>query len=455
MKYFFKLVLYFSYALIRITIVYSQMSDIDSNFETEILLRRQGTIKWGTENEIINLLKELESENLTTFDEDLFNVMNSSSNEKVSDTILVYFTKTKNIKGTNYALSILENRETKNTTNIISAIAYVEVLKIKDAVPFLRDIIESEETRFISSAVRAIGACGSNDDSVALFILDHLENGTISDSLISDCIFALGEIKSEKSVEYLINMAENTDEKASRRMIAIEALGKIADPKSLNPILRLAQDDDANIRLYCYNSLSSFEDKKIETQILYGFRDSYYKIRMVAAKLSGEKKLFGAVPFLIFRTQYDEIQPVKEESIKALGLIGNTDSEIFLSDYFRKKDTSEILKIITAKSLLQINKKEHIQSIIIAYEDAKNKKHKALQSGLANVITKIVDDSLLEFAKYLIISNDIIEKNYALDISIINKFEEMSEQIEILSNEINNPSLALKATKALKEINKK
>jgi len=442
----------FLYTIILITIVYSENNSSNGDFSIKIAERRHATIIWGTEVELINLIKELELEKTSDFDDELLDVLNSLEDGKITESMLDHFSKTKNIGAKKFALTILEDRNNKKSASVISALAYASALKIKEALPFLRDILDSDESRFLSSAARAIGVCGYKDDSVAIFILDYLGKKTPTDVLTADLIFALGEIKSSKSSSFLSSIAESTDEKPTKRMIAIEALGKIAFPDSLNSILRIIQDNDANIRLYCYNALSLFDDKRIENQILHGFRDSYYKIRLVSARLAGERALDVAVPYLIYRTEYDDVPSVKEESIKALGYIVNPSSESFLAEYFTNKTTTEKMKAITADALLKINTTKYIPQIIRAYDDARNNKKKTLQAGLANVITRIIDPSLLDFAKRLINSDDIIERNYGLDISVTNLFGGMMEQIEILSNDKSNMTLALKANKALKAI---
>ena len=453
MRSLYKNIFLFIYTILIISFLYSEGNISFEDPLIEITQRRHATIIWGTDNEVINLIKELDLENSTDFNKELLELLYSSKSLKISDAILNYFSKIQNISAKNFVLRILEDRNNINNASVEAAINYVSALKIVEALPFLRDILDSEESRFLSSAVKAIGSCGYADDSIVLFMLDYLENRFPSELLKSDLIFALGELKSVKAIAFLTTIAENTDEKSSKRILAIEALGKIAFSDSVDSILRIIQDSDANVRLFCYSTLSSFNDKRINNQILQGFRDSYYKIRMISSKLSGEKILIEAVPFLIYRIKYDDVQAVKEESIKALGLIANMDSEYFLNEYFNNKNLSDKNKILIADALIKINTKKYLQQIIAAYDDAKSNNKQKLQSGLANIFTKIIDKSLFDLTSRLIISDDIIEKNYGLDLAILNLFTEMTGQIEIISsNEKTNTALVLKANKFLKAI---
>jgi HEAT repeat protein len=265
-----------------------------------------------------------------------------------------------------------------------------------------------------------------------------------------EIIFALGELKSDAAAEHLIEVLSNPDTKPGRKILCIEALGKIGSQKALEPLLEALRESDANVRDYALSAVASYKGKKVESVILNGFRDSFYKVRITAAKAAGEKRLDEATPFLKYRIERDEVAAVKDEAVRALGAIGSREAIDILADLFADKKTPEKVQIGAAQALMEKDPRSHTEAIINAMNQARTEKKTSLYNSLAKVVSSTKSGSLEDQAKAFLSSSDVVDKHYGLDLVILNSFRSLRPLIEPLAKD-SNPSLARKARKALGE----
>jgi hypothetical protein len=89
-----------------------------------------------------------------------------------------------------------------------------------------------------------------------------------------------------------------------------------------------------------------------------------------------------------------------------------------------------------------------IEKLIAEMDDAKSRNQVSLYNGLLNIIGGAQSEKLESLARRLLVSADILEKSYALDLAANNNFRTMVEEIRPLT-ENRNTSLARKARTVL------
>ena len=408
--------------------------------------KRRETIKYGTDAELISLITALENEKNATMDGDLLNALNGSTGTKFIDAIFAYLTRGKKKGGEDKALRLLENRDKESNSNIDSSIQYLACVKEKKAGVYFTAILDSEDSRFSNAAARALGACGGEED--ADFLIKFVKERNPSDALNGDIIYALGELKSNHATGFLTDILMNAEAKAFKKILAIEALGKIKDTAAIEQLLSSQKDADANVRAYATASLASFSDEKSGQAIIECFRDSFYKVRIAAAKAAAERKLDAAIPFLKYRAEHDEVAAVKEESISALGAIGSTQALEILGAFFSDKNTADRLRIAAAKAMMEREPDLNASNLIAAIDQARADKKMQLYHGLSKIVSSTKSSKLEEYARILLASTDLSDKIYGIDLFIANGYESLKELIRPLEKDA-NASIARKARQAL------
>ncbi len=412
--------------------------------------RRRDTIKYGTETEILELIKAVSGEKSDALDADLLAAAKSAKNPRIFQALLGYLASQKKAGAEDIAVGIMETWDQADRRTLEAAFSYAMQLKVAAAVPVLKEIVESDSADFLSQAIRTLGHCGGAGE--ADFLREYLERTEPADSVRLDIIYSLGELKAPSSVEFLAGLASDDERRAIERMYAIEALGKIGDPGGLDAIIGAFSSQDANVRLYAMTALKAFSGTAADERILEGFRDAFYKVRLVSADLSGERKLVSAVPFLIYRAERDEVPAVKDASIRALGKIASAEATAFLNKMFADKRTGDKARISIAAALLESDADGSIGTIIAAMDEAKKSKQKAeLFNGLAKRLSSAVSPQLEDLARRFLASPDIVDKHYGLDIVIANGFTSQIETIRPLASD-KSVALATKARLALEKL---
>jgi HEAT repeat protein len=281
----------------------------------------------------------------------------------------------------------------------------------------------------------------------AEYLIDYCTNRDIGDENKRLIVVALGDIKSTEGTAFLVNIAENEDEKTPMRMAALEALAKIADPGGLNAITGAVNSKDPNIRATAVAALGPFTGDDAEAAIIEAFRDSYYRTRIAAAKAAGERKLISAIPYLRFRAEHDEVPNVKDEAIKALGLIGGNDAENILKDLFKERKNSDRVRLNAGEMLVVHYENDYVSDVIVEMEEAKSKNQTPLYNGFLRILGSAKSPKLEDFARRLFANGGVVEKSYALDICQNNNFRGLADEIRKLTDpkngSLSNKSRAL------------
>jgi hypothetical protein len=216
-------------------------------------------------------------------------------------------------------------------------------------------------------------------------------------------------------------------------------------------VLTCVSAKDPNIRSTAVTALGPFSGSAVDEAIIDAFRDSYYRTRIAAAQASRQRKLAAAVPYLKFRAERDEVPAVKEDSIRALGAIANTEAVQVLENLFTERKNNDRVRIIAGEMIMQIQGGQYLDIFIKELDEAKQKNQTALYNGLLKVIGETKCPGLENITLRLMQDKGLVEKSYALDMAANNNLTALVADIRTISED-KNESLARKARRTLEKL---
>ncbi|MDR2069347.1 MAG: HEAT repeat domain-containing protein [Spirochaetaceae bacterium] len=430
-------------------------SPTDPSPDRTIEVQQLETLRYGTENEIAALIQTLKNENAFYLDDELITLVQSTKNRIILSGVFGFFGERGKEGLEERALRVVKEWNDEAVETVIAALDYLGKVKAQGAIDPLKDLIERDEQRFMSNAVRALGLTGKvhpeTADNTAEFLIDFYLNRNPEDEIRREIVAALGELRSGQGIPLLSEIAVSGDERPTLRMAALDSLSKIGDAEGLQTILTALVSSDPNVRSGAIAALGPFSGQEVERAILEAFRDSYYRIRISAAKAAGERKFVEAVPYLRFRAEKDEVPAVRDEAIRALGAIGNPETSVVLADIFGERKNSDRIRILAAEMLIQNNAGDYAEKVILEMDEAKTKNQTALYNGFLRVLGTARTGAIEGLARRFLTSGGVVEKSYALDMTINNELRGLAAQVKELTDE-KNGSLARKARDVLQKL---
>jgi len=417
--------------------------------------QRLDTLRYGTETEIASLIQTIKNEKVDYLDNELIEIAQKSKNKTIISGVFSFFTETEKTGLEERAIKAIAERDQEANETVLAAVNYLGSVKAGEAVDVLEELVNSGESRFLGSALRALGRVAPEEeaDSATAFLLDYYNDRNPSDENKREIIIALGETGSKESVSFLSALIKNQDEKTILRMAALDSMAKIGDEEGLDAVIEAVSSPDPNVRSSAVTALAPFSGEAAENAILEAFRDSYYRTRIGAAQAAGKRKLESAVPYLRYRAENDDVPNVKDEAIKALGAINNEETMGILDSLFSERKNSDRVRIMAADMLLQNNADVYGSRVYAEMEDAKLKNQTPLYNGFVRTMTTAKAPSLETTVMRLINGGGVIEKSLALDIILNNEFRQLADVIRsLLDEKKHSASIARKAQSTLEKL---
>ncbi len=293
--------------------------------------------------EIFEYLDNVDVDSLTQEEADEFCKLIESEDKGVINefTMKVSFTTNENIARSivNYVTS--DNPAVRNLSGeLLISMGQTSVNPLLEALPDG----DKHKKKFIIDVLGLIG-----DVKVEDAILEALEKEK-DENVVLACIEALGNIKSEKSVERLISFYS-----VNELFIPsiIEALGKIASDKALDFIMSAYENEDPLIKFSIVESLGSIGNEKsfyflvgelpkLEGPIAWAAIDSLFKL---------SQKLELEIPFdemfkrKVLNTIYEADEQYKKSAVYLLLPYNDKETiKAFLSVFGRDGELDELIK---------------------------------------------------------------------------------------------------------------
>lgn len=351
---------------VLMTVAVSQTIAASENTDELRSLReeRREVLLYGIDTQVLEVLDALKSEQEDALVDDVYAVFKLTSNTDIRISSLNLFSEFDYQLATEDALEILRYFGDEPNELTIAAIKYlaeiapnsdedlpVQRQEIRDA---LMPIVRYPDEAVARAAIKGLGAMGSGSDAdLVEHILDLLDSSSYSASLKPELILALGELRAEKAVGMLIEIATDEDEDPTWRRYACDALGKIGSLEAL-PALRLAYDsDDAILRSYAVSAMGHFPTEEATSLLMEALRDSYWRTRVGAAGALGERAVEKAIPILSFKASRDPEVKVREAATRALAAIGTDDALELLVDLYVSNTTPGTVRLTALEELTE------------------------------------------------------------------------------------------------------
>ncbi len=421
--------------IITILVTGAAMADEAADKKEE----RLAVIRYGTETEIAALIDSLKKDTDYSddgLDAELAALAEKTRNRKILTGIWSFFGGRDKGGLEDKAIAVIENPEDENPDTVLAAMDYVQKVKAASAVPVLRTLITDGAENFRGRAIRALGVVsnGAAADETADFLIDLYENGNPGAGNDAALMEALGGAGSKKASPFLSDIVTDEANSSTLRIAALGALAKIADESALTAVLDALQAPEPTVRTAAIAALSSFSGAEVDAAILENFRDPVFRIRAAAAKAAGEKKLAAAVPYLKYRAEKDEARNVREESVRALGAIGNADALDALKTLLEGDKIAEYVRTLSAEILLKNNADAYAETVIGVMDAAQKAKRTGVYNGCLRALSTAKSNALEDLAQRFFAFGTSVEKTVALEITRNNNFFSLKEYVRALAD---------------------
>lgn len=400
--------------------------------ETE---KRQMTLLYGLESDVIALLDTLIKEEDTSFSKDIFIVFEKTNNSAVKEKIFTYYRILKDYTLKPYALQILQDPYDEKKQLVSSIFSYVADLEIKEAAPYITALLKNESEDYFDMALSAIGKVGGADDAV--FLAEYLKTGDLSIARKQSLMRSLGQLQAVETWESLVEIVKDEDENTFVRMYAAEAIGNMKKDESVDILADLFSQQDVNLKTYAVKGLSNYTDEKAVSIILDAFKDNYYKVRLEAAAAAKKQLLTEAVPYLIYRSENDPETAVRYACYESLGSIKNDEAKDFLKKILENTKINDTARAKAGAVILENTITDIYPSFkSVAISTLKDDKLKNLRYALGKEIAKYEIIEFNDLCEEYLNHKDVATKGIGLDIFMRNKYPSLVSVVrEIASNE--------------------
>ncbi|MDR1429242.1 MAG: HEAT repeat domain-containing protein [Spirochaetaceae bacterium] len=421
--------------------------------------QRRDILKYGTENEIAELIRILRAENSDALDGEIVETARSIKNGRILSGIFGFFADREKGGLEERAREVLEYWDEQVPDAVRSALEYLGQMRDTGSVDRVMTLIDEGDARYTNSAVRALGRVGSllkdqdrnESDAITDYLIAYFEDKFPGEDTAREIITALGSLENARAVAFLNGIAGNADERPARRMAAIQALSKIGDREGLDAVLEALQSSDPNLRSTAVAALGPFSGREVDQAILEAFRDTYYRTRIGAAQAAAQRKMEEAIPYLRYRAERDEVAAVKDEAIKALGAMDRNEAYQIVASLFFERRNSDRVRVVAGEILIVNRAGEYAEPFIAELDEARAKNQTALYNQFCRIIAQAETDKVEPLALRFFSSGGVVEKAYAIDMVYRNNLTGLIDHVKALTDE-RNGSLSRKARDTLQRM---
>ena len=414
--------------------------------------KRKDILRYGLDNEVIGLIDTLIKEKDGEFLPLLADTFASAKSTALKDKIIDCCAEFEYGGLKDAALSVLEDPYDEKKSTVSAFIRYAEKIKLSEAAPFLRSIIEKDDTDFFNGAVSALGNIGSEED--ASFLADRFESEDLTVAQKQNIVKALGKLKADRTFDALAAMARDEDENAFVRMYAAEAVGNIRGDEAAGILIPLFDSTDPNLRQYVVKGLAHNTSENARAVLLAALKDNHYKVRLEAVDAVRDRRLTAACPSLLYRAQNDTEAVVQYACFDALAALNDKagiDYMISLLEDPRKGDTP---KAKIASAFLKYDVSSGVSAVIaLAEKTVTDDKKKQLRYALGKEFA-LYENASAKFesvCEAYLKSADVATRGTGLDIYKKNRFAGLAALVRSIADEDKVPSVRAKAKALLAE----
>lgn len=362
----------------------NESAESDQEEVISITEEREETLLYGIDSEIISLLETLKNEDNQEFAEFVVPIIENTKRGDVIYAIYDYFDGIEFYESRETALQSLLNYDELTDKLIIRLIQYLGDYDHPDYGDLLFDLTTHEKTIIAQTAIKGIGEIGDrrfDDDLLDLY--DDPDTGSAVKSML---IKTYGELQIESARDKVISILRDEDEESSLRWNAAAALGAYGTQADYDVLTQYLADGDPNLRSFVLEAILQFEDIDIAPVLIDALRDSYWKVRVTASRILGERQEERAIAILEYKVRKDPENRVKQEALRALGDIGTDETFDFLVSQFVSDKTEISLRYICLDKMVSQDANRALDSINTVVDQEWEKEESPLLEYIATVI---------------------------------------------------------------------
>ena len=432
----------------------SDKNSSEEKSESEIQ-KRQDTLMYGMESDITSLLSTLISEKDEMFSDKIFEIFNSTRNMAIKESIIKYFLELKDDRIKDYCVEVLMDPYEEKTSFVTIILQYVSTLEIKEASPYVLQILQSDSEEFFDSALNAIGKIGGVEE--AKYLVECMDDEDLPLARRQSLMRALGQLKVVETYDDLVEIAEDEDENTYVRTYALESASSMENDSIIPVLLDLFNHSEPRLRVAVVQGLSNFIETSTDAEsvILEAFKDNHSSVRLKATEIVKEKKIIKAMPYLIYRAKNDSDKKIVYECYNAIANLNTSESVEFLNTIITNVKMNETARAKAIDSILEYKVTDSYDSVIkVALETLKDDKQKnlryAIGKGIAKYELPMFETVCLEYLNH----KDVSTQGTGLDIFLKNKYPALMDTVKAISENDKAGVNKNKAKLVLEKINR-
>ncbi|MDR1893744.1 MAG: HEAT repeat domain-containing protein [Spirochaetales bacterium] len=415
-------------------------------------LRRERTdiLQFGIDSEVLSLLTTLRAEKTPEFNELILEQASKTVNQDLVAAALDLFKEVNFAGAQELALGIIQDYNQYRTPVLLSGLAYLKSHVTPRHTQAVLALLGSSNEALLLGAIDYVGSCG--DENQVVTLLDLYEDSRTPENAKPAVLSALGNLGFPAASERLTEIAVDPYERAANRWYAAQALGKIGEAGAFTALQGLLGDPDPNLRSYVVEAVGRYPQG--EDVLIEALRDSFWRVRLSAARQLGERGSERAVDILIYKAKNDPENNVRNEAISALGKIGRQEGFETLREMAEARATlAPAVWAQAVQVLIQYDLRSSLPAIekIIDEEFAGNNPY--FLNHIGRLLSEKADAPYLAdiYGKFMDHPSLII-KIYGIRGAELNQITGLRSRITELSGEANHLSVRQAARRALENL---
>jgi len=398
------------------------------------------TLKYGMEDDIIELLDKLVKNEDVRFVDDVYDLFALTKNTAVREKILEYFTKLEDPCLEDFAVITLNDPYDEKNSTVSAVFKYVQAVKTVEAIPAVLTLLENEDEDYFNNCITTLGEIGGSEEAV--YLTEYLDREDLTLGQRQQLVKVLGKIKAVETYDSLVEMAQDEDENTFIRMYASEAIGNMGKEEAVEILIKLYEDRDPKLRSYVIKGLANFKDnEEAKNTILEAIRDSHVSVRLEAIEASKKNDFKDAVPFMIYRLEKDKEDQIKKKCYTAIAELNTKEGNEYLIKQLTDKKVADTPKSRIATALLESNYAGIKEIIELAGETVKDDRRKQLRYALGKEFAKYKNPQFSDICKEYLASKDTATQGTGLDIYAKGRYSDVTPIVQnIVKEAAKNPS---------------
>lgn len=416
-------------------ILYSQENSEKAETTENTKEKDKETILYGLDDDIIALLDEFSKNQTYYYLDEIYETFERTRSVTLRDKIISYFTAAEDSRLKDYALEVLEDPFDTSNSTVNLLFKYVSQLKIDEAAPLARSLLENEYMEYFDSALTALSELGTGDD--ALFLAEYIDRDDLTLAQRQSVMKALGRLKAVETWDALVAIVQNEEENSFIRMYATEAIGAMEKEETVDVLAPIFETKDSLLRASVVKAMGYYpQNETAKAIIIEGIRDSHYKVRLEGIAAAKEHTMTEAAPYILYRAKNDPETSVKYAAYDALVALNYEEGIEYLQSQLKNTNFSDAGKVEIAKSFIKYNNGSGINVVIeVARETLKDDKKKNLRYALGKLFASYENESFADICRDYLASSDISTVGTGLDMYAKNKFPSVTADVEKIASD--------------------